>query len=92
MLRVSLEADSARERVLAVDGRISESAVALLANECQRHLCEVPRLVIDLDRVSFIDETGLALLRSWSGRGLTLRGGSPFVRALLAAEGVTPSG
>ena len=70
-------------------GWLSGRKVTLLEQEMIRWLDEVERLVLDLAGVKSIDEGGLALLRRWSGPRLVLRGGSAYLRAQLAAEGMT---
>ena len=74
--------------VLALYGKITDEAVPLLAQEGTRYRQAGASLILDLDKVTYIDAPGLALLRLWQGAGLELRGGSPFLQALLAAEGL----
>ena len=69
-------------------GKIVGSDVELLAQEGDAYLQATPRLVLDLDAVSFIDRHGLALLKRWKDKDLVLCGGSAFMKALLAAEGL----
>ena len=88
MLRMTITAQTAREVVLAVDGKVAGSRVELLEREIRRHLEATGCLVLELDGLQFIDEAGLALLRQWTGRGLVLRGGSTFVQASLVAAGM----
>ena len=88
MLRMTLTAQSPQKVVLALYGKIAGSDVQFLQQEGEGHLEQDAQLTLELDGVQFIDEAGLALLRQWVGRGLALRGGSTFVRALLATEGL----
>ena len=88
MLRMTIKAQTAWESVLVVDGKVAGSNVPLLEQEIRRHLEAAPCLVLELDGLQFIDAAGLALLRQWVDRGLVLRGGSTFVQALLATEGL----
>ncbi|NKB65816.1 MAG: hypothetical protein GKR89_02030 [Candidatus Latescibacteria bacterium] len=88
MLRIITRASTPQESILAVYGKIAGPEVELLAEEGQRHLEQTTRLVLLLDGVQFIDESGLNLLRRWSELYLVLRGGTAFVRALLLAEGL----
>lgn len=71
--------------VLTLYGKITSPDVQLLLQEGQPHLEQAGSLTLDLDGVQFIDDTGMALLQRWLGQGLVLRGGSPFLKALLAA-------
>ena len=77
--------------VLAVYGKVAGDSVQLLAQEGTRHRQLGAQLILDLEGVPFIDPAGLALLRLWEGPQLQLRGGSPFIKALLAAEGLALS-
>ncbi|OGG46714.1 MAG: hypothetical protein A3F84_20335 [Candidatus Handelsmanbacteria bacterium RIFCSPLOWO2_12_FULL_64_10] len=88
MLRITVMSQTKEEVVLKVEGRVSGADVELLEQEGTRYLRDAGRLTLDLTGVRFIDEAGLALLQRWSGERLTLRGGSPFVCALLAAHGL----
>ena len=92
MLRITLKAQTDREVILAVDGKVVGGSVQVLAQEIQRYQAVSGRLVLVLDGVQFIDEAGLALLQGWSGPRLELRGGSPFVRALLSSVGLALDG
>ena len=97
MVRLIIKAQTAQEVVLAVHGNIAGSTVPLLKQAGEAHWHESQRLVLDLDEVPVIDEAGLALLQGWSGPQLQLRGGSPYLRAWLATEGLesensTPTG
>lgn len=88
MLRITLVSQTKEEAVLKVEGRVSGADVELLEQEGTRYLRNAGRLALDLTGVRFIDEAGVALLRRWSGERLALRGGSPFVRALLTDNGL----
>jgi anti-anti-sigma factor len=88
VLRVTVVSQGKEEIVLKVEGWVSEENVALLEQEGTRWLQEAGRLVLDLAGVQFIDQKGVALLQGWSGKRLVLCGGSAFVRALLAANGL----
>ena len=88
MLRITVLSQTPGEVTLKVEGWLCGGNVALLEQEGTQWLREAERLTLDLEGVQNIDEGGLALLRRWSGAGLTLRGGSPFVRALLASGGL----
>jgi len=90
MLRFTLLSQTPVETVLALDGWLMGEDVALLAQEGKRWSQEVSRLVLDLEGVQFVDREGLMLLKRWVEMGMVLRGGIPFIRALLAAHGVAP--
>ena len=80
--------------VVVVDGEIDIATAPLL----EQRLTEVeagdsPQLIIDLDRVSFMDSTGLQVLVSHTlsetnGRRIRLTKGSPQVQRLLTVSGM----
>ena len=88
MLQMIVESRTDQMVVLAVYGKVAGEAVELLAQEGTRHRQTGAQLILNLDGVPFIDSAGMALLRRWAERRLTLRGGSPFLKALLTAEGL----
>ena len=88
MLRLTVISQTQEQAVLKVDGWVSGANVTLLEEEGTRLLQDAERLVLDLSGVRVIDQTGLELVRDWSGDRLVLRGASPFVNKLLAAEGL----
>ncbi len=92
MLRITERGRTPREIVLAVDGRVVDhGSVRLLAREIECARSAPQDLVLDLDGLQFIDDEGLALLQQLTPP-LRLRGGSAFVRALLAGKGLVASG
>jgi ABC-type transporter Mla MlaB component len=88
MLRIAIEKSPGRGLVLVLAGWVADEGQELLTAEITRHREYLPALMLDLQQVKGIDEAGISLLRRWSGRGLKLRGGSGYIRALLAAEGL----
>ena len=88
MLRITEMSCSREESVLKVEGWVTGRGAVLLEEESAGRLRLVPHLVLDLEGVRFIDATGIAVLKRWSGKRLVLRGGSLFVRALLRQHGL----
>ena len=74
--------------VLALFGKVAGPDVQLLQREGDRYLERGAQLTLELDSVQFIDEAGLALLQQWDDQDVVRRGGSTFLQALLAAEGL----
>jgi hypothetical protein len=89
MIRLTIRSQTPQEAVLQVDGWVSGGNVSILEEEGMRLLGESQRLVLELKGVQFIDRRGIALLKRWWGERLALRGGSSFVKALLAQHGLT---
>lgn len=77
--------------MLKIEGWICGNDVAVLEQEGQHRFRDRARLVLDLDGVKLIDAAGIDLLQRWSRRGLLLRGGSAYVRALLETSGLSAS-
>jgi anti-anti-sigma regulatory factor len=83
MFRLVTLSQSPEQVVLAVYGWIAAGNVTLLEQELESWEKWIGRLVLDLEGVRFIDEAGADMLRRWKDRDAVLRGGSPFLRALL---------
>ena len=88
MLRITVACRSAGELVLSVDGWLVGAKVKILEEEGTRQLEATDRLVLDLTDLKSIDRDGINLLRRWCGGRVVVRGGSLFVRTLLARHGV----
>jgi len=79
---------SLRKTVLSVEGWVTGAEVGLLEEEFFRCLQGTECLEVDLKGVKSIDRAGLGLLQRWAGKGVVLRGGSVFIRALLEKHGL----
>lgn len=88
MLRLNTTWQREGEVVVVVEGRVADGDVALLDREIARHVAWAGRIELDFDGVRFIDEAGLEVLQGWRRKGVVLRGGSSFVRALLETRGL----
>ena len=88
MLRLTIRSQTPEEAVLEVHGWITGKNVEILEQEGTRLLQRTQCLVLDLNGVRFVDRPGLALLKRWTGSRLELRGGSSFMRTLLAKHGL----
>ena len=89
MLRITIEESTSSGGVLRLEGRIAGDDVRLLRREAEHWSDSSWSRLLDLDGVQFIDEQGLELLRCWGADGVTLRGGSIYIRALLTNRGLT---
>ena len=92
MLRLTAVSQTCEETVLNVEGWVAEADAELLEEELSRQLQTTGRLVLDLKGVKSIDRTGLGLLQRWIDRGVVLRDGSAFIRALLERKGLLQAG
>ena len=88
MLRLTIRSQTPEQVVQEVHGWVSGKDVEILEQEGTRLFQQTQCLVLDLEGVRFIDRAGIELLQRWSGERLVLRGGSPFVRALLEEHGL----
>jgi ABC-type transporter Mla MlaB component len=68
---------------LRLEGRIAGPWVEELARVTHTALVESPRVVLDLTDVTFVDASGVTLLRVLRGRQAEIRGSSGFVSSLL---------
>ena len=76
MLRITRHLQLAR-----LEGRLTRHEVGLLREVFRSSTSEIA--VVDLTSLAVIDEVGAAALVDLQGRGLEIRGSSPFVRQLL---------
>ena len=80
--------------VLVVEGEIDIATAPLLEERLtDLEAGDAPNLIIDLDRVSFMDSTGLQVLvahtlSETNGRRIRLTKGSPQVQRLFAVSGM----
>ncbi|MBT6502036.1 MAG: hypothetical protein HOK67_19305 [Deltaproteobacteria bacterium] len=86
MLRLAVATQTPLEALLIIDGNITVDQLPLLTGEIRRCRQRSATLILMLDGVAHIDPEGLALLQQWCARGVALRGGTPFLRALLRGE------
>jgi anti-sigma B factor antagonist len=80
--------------VLVVEGEIDIATAPLLEQRLtEAEAGDAPRLIVDLDRVSFMDSTGLQVLvahalSETNGRRIRLTKGSPQVQRLFTVSGM----
>jgi ABC-type transporter Mla MlaB component len=88
MIKLTVTHQNPDQAELGIEGTLAGAAVLLLEEEVIRLLQQSLSLVLELNGVQFIDHAGVALLKSWAGERLVLRGGSAYVRALLEHHGL----
>jgi ABC-type transporter Mla MlaB component len=69
-----------------VEGRLTGEFVEELSRVARRALADSSRVVLEMADVSFVDQRGLALLRSLQADGVELAHCSQFVRTLMNGE------
>ena len=87
MLRLTVSFSQPTQAVLRVEGWVDGPGAGLLEREGMPLLRLGAGLTVDLAGARFIDHDGLALLDRWRRCGVRVRGGSPFIRALLTGAG-----
>jgi hypothetical protein len=93
MLKIAVADSSDQAITIRLEGRVIGPWVAELGRASERALARSGQLTLDLAHVSFIDQEGIALVRSLQARGAGLRNCSPFVGEQLREvrpEGVRP--
>jgi anti-anti-sigma factor len=92
-LRVSVE-PSGRRHVIALEGELDLAAAPLMVDAFEAVLPQANAVVLDLDRVSFMDSSGLAAVLACDGEcrrhgvGFGLTEGSEQVKKLFRLAGV----
>jgi anti-sigma B factor antagonist len=93
---MSGEASSERGHVIMLEGDLDHASAPFLTTAVEAVLPHADAIVLDLDRLSFIDSSGfVAILACESkcerhGIGFALAEGSPRVRRLFEIAGVAP--
>jgi hypothetical protein len=72
--------------VLRLEGRLADAWVDELARAAGAVESNGGVMTFELGGLTFVDARGVALLRAAAGRGARLRGGSPFIAALIELE------
>lgn len=68
---------------LLLEGQVTGPWVEQLRRSCEETLRQRAQVILDLTDVSFIDADGIALLKAFGDRGVTVTDPSPFVTELL---------
>ena len=85
MLRIVQVETGGDTPILRLEGRVIGPWVDALRQSCEPALAGGARLALDLSEVSFVDRTGVELLRSLKKRQVALLNCSGFVAELLKA-------
>ena len=83
MLRISINESEGNVVTLRLEGQIVRAWTSELSGACEWMLTAGRTVTLDLGDVSLIDRPGLALLTSFSQRGVALQRCSPFQEAQL---------
>ena len=92
MLRVTVVEASRSAVTLRVEGRITGSSVEELRRVCDVHtFADEVQLSLELADVSFVDATGILLLKELRSRGVGLTRANTFIAEQLKVEDRAPS-
>lgn len=83
MLRIAYDETGREGCVLHLEGRLVGPWVEELRRSCEAALATSTAVALDLAEVSFVDHTGVALLRGLGGRGVAFMNCSGFLREQL---------
>ena len=89
MVRIRKIVESPTETTLSVEGRIVSEWVTVLEHECRQALRDMPRVLLDLAAVTFIDARGVEVLRRLVTEGVAVINCREFIDALLNGDGDT---
>lgn len=84
MLRITCTSSSEASATVKVEGSVSDRWVDELARVTMAALGRMPKVLLDMSDVTFIDLRGVALLQSLQRRGVEVIACSAFVATLLA--------
>lgn len=79
MIRIAFVDGPGRAVTMRVEGRLVGPWVTELRRSCEQAFDDGRRLILDLADVSFVDDEGLALLRSLRENRMALTNCSPFL-------------
>lgn len=83
MLRISTETQGAGTRLLRLEGKIFRSWVLELQAEIERGLKESKKVVLDFEKVSFLDEEAARMISRFPEDRVERRNCSLFIRTVL---------
>ena len=88
MLRITHAYADAATASLRIEGRLTQAELPRFQQTCAELLAAGAQVQLELSGLQFADRDGVVTLRSLRSRGVTLRGASGFVEALLAVSDV----
>ena len=83
MLRISIITDSDKTTRFLLEGSLTGPWVGELQRLCQKALKESKAVVLDLERLRYVDWEGVAMLRELSKKRVAHLNGSAFIRQQL---------
>ena len=83
MLRISIIKETRSVVILKIEGRLVSEWVSLLEKECSRWMHHNRERLLDLEEVTYVDTSGLTLLRRLTRSSWKVSRCSSFVRQLL---------
>lgn len=86
MLRVTTTDERSTTVKLKVEGRIASEWTDVLERECRARLQQRRSVLLDFSGVTFVDRSGVELLKSLSGEDIEIINCSAFIEGLLTEE------
>ena len=86
MLRVTTTDERSTTVKLKVEGRIAAEWTDVLERECRVRLQQRRSVLLDLSGVTFVDRSGVELLKSFSREDIEIINCSAFIEDLLTEE------
>ena len=88
VFKVTTDRERGNGLTLRLEGRLAAAWVDELARAVASAMTENAHVTLDLDGLSFVDASGVALIRDAVDRGARLTGGSQFIGTLIGEERV----
>ena len=85
MLRITKLEESTEQVGLKIEGRLISTWLPLFQHECQKACQESTPVLLDLSQVTFVDEPGIHLLRSYAQDHRFVVQTSDFIQHLLSS-------
>ena len=86
MVRITEKVIDEGTTELKVEGHVAGDSVGVLSAACRKALERSGQVLLDLTEVTCIDRRGVGVVRQLEAGGVTIRGTSAVVDALLATE------
>jgi ABC-type transporter Mla MlaB component len=83
MLRITIDDLTPEKTRLTLEGRLVGPWVTVLRQECRALSCDRREVSLNLAHVTFVDASGVSLLRRLSDEGIAVHVTSAFVSELL---------
>jgi anti-anti-sigma regulatory factor len=87
MLRITEKKEGAKTKVLFLEGKICQEYRRELQAEIEKGIGNREKIILDLSKVSFLDEEAAKMIKEFADKKLSLRNCSLYIRTVLRLEG-----